>query len=127
MKQILILIIAVVVVGGGAWWYFGQSSSEQGVAPAPTSEEVIVRVTDSGYEPGSLTVGVGTTVTFVNESSRPVQTASAVHPTHQVLPEFDALRGFAPGESYSFTFQSPGTWRYHNHFRAQQTGVVTVE
>jgi len=126
MKQILILIVAVVVVGGGAWWFFGQPSSEQ-EEPLPTSEEVIVRVTDSGYEPGSISVRVGTTVTFVNESSRPVQTASDVHPIHQLLPGFDALRGFAPGESYSFTFQKVGTWRYHNHFRAQHGGVVIVE
>jgi len=127
MKQILIFIAVIAVVGVGFWWFFGQSSSEQGVAPAPTSEEVIVRATDNGYEPSFITISVGTTVTFANESSRPVQTASAVHPIHQMLPEFDALRGFAPGESYSFTFQSAGTWRYHNHLRPQQTGVVTVE
>jgi len=116
----------VVVVGGGAWWFFGQSSSEQ-EEPPPTSEVVIVRATDSGYEPSSITVKEGTTVTFENESSRPVQSASAVHPIHQMLPGFDALRGFAPGESYSFTFQSAGTWQYHNHLRPQQTGVIIVE
>ena len=126
MKQILILIAVVVVVGGGAWWIFGQTSSEE-QRPAPTPKEVIVRATDSGYEPGSLSVGVGTTVTFVNETSRAVQTASDVHPIHLILPEFDALRGFAPGESYSFTFQSAGTWRYHDHLRSQHTGVVIVE
>lgn len=127
MKQILIFIASVVVVGVGLWWFFGQPAPEQEVAELAISEEVIVRATDNGYEPSSITVSVGTTVTFANESSRPVQTASAVHPTHQVLPEFDALRGFAPGESYSFTFQSAGTWRYHNHLRPQQTGVVIVE
>ena len=139
MKQILILLVVVVVVGGGAWWFFGQPAPEQEVEeqeeqvsgeepqPAPTSEEVIVRATDSGYEPSSITVKEGTTVTFENESSRPVQTASDVHPIHQMLPGFDALRGFAPGESYSFTFQSAGTWRYHNHLQPQQTGIVIVE
>ncbi|HZX49894.1 MAG TPA: cupredoxin domain-containing protein [Candidatus Paceibacterota bacterium] len=91
------------------------------------SEEIVVRATDSGYEPSSLTVSTGTKVTFVNESSRPVQTASDVHPSHLILPEFDALEGILSGQSYSFTFGKVGTWRYHNHLRPQHTGTIIVE
>jgi len=83
--------------------------------------------TASGYEPDAVTVAVGTTVTFRNESSRLMWTASNPHPVHTTLAAFDALRGVAQGETYSYTFTEAGEWGFHNHLLASQTGVVIVE
>lgn len=96
------------------------------VSPAPVTE-VIIRYTANGFQPNLATVKAGTKVTFRNESGGPMWPASAVHPTHQLLPEFDAKGSIANGGAYSFTFQKIGTWPFHNHLKPSFTGKVIVE
>lgn len=98
-------------------------------------EQNIVTYSDSGYSPATLTVKAGTTVTFKNESSRSMWTASGVHPTHRLYPTtggciastFDACQGIQPGSSWSFKFNIVGTWKYHNHLNPSNTGTIVVE
>lgn len=93
----------------------------------PTSREPItVSVTDTGFEPSEVTIVAGTTVTFVNNGQAEHWPASDVHPTHEVLPEFDSKRGLTTGETYSYTFTEPGTWSMHDHLRPSSTGTVIV-
>ncbi|MBI4119517.1 MAG: cupredoxin domain-containing protein [Parcubacteria group bacterium] len=102
-------------------------------APAPKENAVIY--TASGFSPAALTVKAGETVVFKNESSNPMWAASGVHPTHTLYPTtggcigstFDACKGIAPGDSWSFTFDVKGTWPYHDHLNAQKTGKIVVE
>jgi plastocyanin len=56
------------------------------------------------YEPASLTVGSGTTVTWVNQGTTAVTVTS---------PDglFDS-ESIGPGASFSYTFDTPGTFRY---------------
>lgn len=93
----------------------------------PSPKTVTVRYTNSGYSPESVNVSVGTTVTFINDSSNPMWTASDAHPSHQDLPSFDPRKGIRKGEQYSYTFEEAGTWDYHNHLRPQDTGSVVVK
>lgn len=86
---------------------------------------VKVSVTDNGFEPSSVTIGAGQTVTFTNNSSNPVFVASDPHPTHTNLPEFQS-KNVAVGESYSFTFNQLGSWGYHNHLNPSVRGTVVV-
>ena len=94
-----------------------------------------IKITSTGFEPKTLTVKAGTTVTFVNEDSNKHWPASAMHPTHNVYPEsggcigskFDACKGLEQGESFSFTFNEKGSWKYHDHLSVSSTGTVVVE
>lgn len=98
-----------------------------------------IKITASGFEPKTLTIEVGTTVTFVNEDSNKHWPASAVHPTHEVYPGssikkcgtgekiFDVCKGLAQGESFSFTFNEKGSWKYHDHLSISSTGTIVVE
>ena len=85
-----------------------------------------VSYTDSGYSPKQITVKKGTAVTFKNDSSIGMWTASGVHPTHQLLPGFDELKSVAKGGTYTYTFAKVGTWQYHNHLKPTDVGVVVV-
>ena len=110
-------------------------------SPAAMAENAVVVYSDTGYAPSTVTVKSGSTVAFKNESSKSMWPASAMHPTHTAYsgtsldshcPDiagvaFDACKGFLPGESWSFTFDKAGTWRYHNHLNPQSTGTVVVE
>ncbi len=96
---------------------------------------VAVTYTDNGFSPATVTINKGETVAFKNNSSRDFWPASAIHPSHAVYPEkggcigskFDACKGISSGGSWSFTFNSAGTWKYHDHLKADFTGTITVQ
>ena len=100
---------------------------EDTATDSDTSTSVAVRYTANGYEPKTITVPVGTTVTFTNESSSGMWTASDPHPVHTKLSSFDSDRNIANGQSYSYTFEQAGNWAYHNHSTPGHTGTVIVE
>ncbi|MBI2635587.1 MAG: hypothetical protein HYW79_03555 [Parcubacteria group bacterium] len=79
------------------------------------------------FTPRELKIKKGDTVTWVNKSGILTWPASAMHPTHQVYPGFDALKGLGKEESYSFKFDRVGSWKYHDHLNPSSTGVVVVE
>ena len=93
----------------------------------PTTESMMVTYSDTGFSPTSLSVKVGDTVTFQNESSKDMWVASAPHPTHTAYPEFDAKADTTAGGSYMFTFTKAGTWKYHNHLNPSMTGTIIVQ
>lgn len=105
------------------------------------AKTVTVRYTATGFEPADVSIEVGDTVTWVNNSTGNMWPATAMHPTHTVYPGsdfkkcntpeekgiFDACRGIPPGESYTFTFTRVGNWKYHDHLNTQEFGSVTVK
>lgn len=152
----LIGIVAVIIVLGGGWYLLSKSP-----APAPTTTvqtpavtettstttvaqpaapSVTVTYTDKGFSPKSVSVSVGTTVTFVNQSTSGMWVASAKHPSHTVYsgtdvskhcPDtagtaFDECTAVTAGGSYSFVFAKIGDWKYHNHVKSTDFGSVTV-
>lgn len=98
------------------------------VADAPLQEaSPIVVYTSSGFSPANITVKMGTTVTFRNETESPLWVGSDPHPSHHLLPDFDNRGSVGIGGTYAHTFQKVGTWNYHNHFSASKGGTVIVE
>ncbi|MBI2145600.1 hypothetical protein HYU18_04750 [Candidatus Woesearchaeota archaeon] len=98
------------------------------VASPPVPREVAgvektVEILALGFSPAAVKINAGDTVTWINKDSVAHWPASAQHPTHTVYPEaggcigsrFDACRGLAEGESFSFTFNREGEWKYHDH------------
>ncbi|MEK7557150.1 MAG: plastocyanin/azurin family copper-binding protein, partial [Patescibacteria group bacterium] len=96
-------------------------------AGAESAAEATISINDTDYAPSSVRVPVGSTVTFVNNGQAAHWPASDLHPTHQILPGFDAKRGLSTGETYSFTFTQLGTWVCHDHLNPQLKCTVVVE
>ncbi|MBI4094409.1 MAG: hypothetical protein HY436_01225 [Candidatus Liptonbacteria bacterium] len=104
------------------------TQTQSGNTPPPAdSNRFRVRYTDNGFVPKTLTIPSGSRVEFFNDSSRQMWVASDVHPTHEILAAFDQLGTAGRGVVYAFTFDKKGTWAYHNHVRAQDTGTIIVE
>lgn len=90
---------------------------------------------DVGYSPQTLTIKKGETVIFSNQSSQATWPASAMHPTHRDYPTtggclgstFDACRGLQPNETWTFTFDFSGDWKYHDHLHPSNYGTIIVE
>ncbi len=69
------------------------------------------------FEPKVITVAAGTTVTWTNND----------HFTHNVRVENGETMEMKPGESASYTFDSPGTYAYICTFHPHDmTGTVIV-
>ncbi len=101
----------------------GEAMMEKGDAMA----KHIVKYTGTGFAPAGLEIAVGETVTFVNESGNHMWVASAIHPTHELLPEFDQEEGTPNGSMYSFTFTKTGVWKFHDHLNPGMKGSVMVK
>ncbi len=144
LKWIIIYLIFAAVVYGAVYYFIlnkkGGYSEKIYVPLVPQAATVpasknVVSYTDAGFSPGTITIKAGDTVIWVNNSSNPLWVASAVHPTHGVYPTtggclgstFDACKGFDPGTSWSFKFDSKGSWKYHDHLNPGARGKVVVE
>ncbi len=95
-------------------------------SPSATPAATIV-ITEAGFEPASLTIKVGQAVKFTNRGTVKHWPASNLHPSHLLYPEFDPKIGFAPGQSWTFVFTKPGSWRMHDHLAAYNKGIIVVE
>src|SRR5215217_3067408 len=89
-----------------------------GPIAAHQDANVEVQVVDFAFEPGTVTVPVGATVTWTNTGNRP----------HTVTADdgsFDSGR-LDPGEQFSQTFDQPGTFAYHCGFHPEMQGSIVV-
>lgn len=102
----------------------------------------VVTLTDSGFTPSTLTVNAGETVRFINESSRGMWVGSDDHPTHThydgtstrehcangmaTNDTFDQCTAVNRGDYWDYTFERAGSFGYHNHVGASQTGTIVV-
>lgn len=78
-----------------------------------------VRIADFNFAPKEITVRAGTTVTWTNEGRAP-------HTVTADKGAFDSKR-MGNGATFSFTFDTPGTYEYHCDIHPSMTGEVTVE
>jgi plastocyanin len=112
-----------------SWWAGGTVTVSGGSAtPAPTaapttppavppSTGATVSISDNFFTPSSLTVAAGTTVVWTNRgSAKHTATAAGV---------FDS-GVLSPGATFSFTFATPGTYRYVCEIHGGMTGTVVV-
>lgn len=115
----------------------GAASTGAQSAQAPGMVEVAY--TSQGFVPQNVTIKKGDMVMWKDETSYPFWIASGVHPTHTGYDGTTEAEHCAPGyagpapfdecgsgSSFSFTFLKTGTWSYHDHLSAGDTGTVTV-
>ncbi len=91
-----------------------------GVAiPSPTRAAThAVSVGDGFFAAADLTVAVGDTVTWTNDDDSP-------HTVTAGGGAFDS-GNLEPGQQFSFTFTTPGTYAYVCAYHEEMTGTITV-
>lgn len=97
--------------------------------PSRESQEFIVDIYSfADWQPPSLTVCVGDTITFINHDNNLHWPGADPHPTHTSLPQFDALGGISKNQSYSYTFRTDGVYGHHDHLLNDPPtiGIITV-
>jgi plastocyanin len=94
-------------------------SGAQADAPAPASATIRISVKEFMFAPMSLTVKAGATVTWTNLDEEP----------HSILSESGLFRSAAldTNDSFSYTFGTPGTYRYLCTLHPRMRGTIVVE
>jgi plastocyanin len=89
------------------------------IAAQTPAAPTIVMVKDFMFAPGSLTVPAGSTVTWTNNDDEP----------HTVVSESGLFRSGAldTGESFSFKFEHPGTFRYACSIHPRMVATIVVQ
>ena len=85
--------------------------------PAP---EILnsIEITESSFLPNPMTIGLGTTVTWINRGSKDQEVAAT-------NAAFDSGI-IAPGGQYQYTFSQAGTFDYYSKITSSMTGKIIV-
>lgn len=116
MKNFYIPVLVLVAVLAAGGWFLTQKAE-------PTAT---VMMKENSFDPETLTIKKGSAVIFKNEDKVARWPASNLHPTHGIYPEFDPQRPTETGQSWSFTFNKTGSWKYHDHLIPSIRGTVVV-
>jgi plastocyanin len=122
MSKRMVLIAAVVALAVAACSGDGAGSTTTG-APADTSSadaEAAVSIEGFAFGPAELTVAPGTTVTWTNDES------GIPHTTTSDDGDWDSGT-LQPGDTFSFTFDEPGTYAYSCSIHPSMHGTIVVE
>lgn len=140
MKALIALVI-VIALGVGAYYMFIQkpaslpaapSTDQAGFSPSlpaedtpstpppsPVAAQVSVNIKNFAFNPSIITAAPGSKVTWTNNDSMP----------HTVTSDSGSLLNsgtIAPGQSFTFTFPSSGSFSYHCALHPGMKGTVTI-
>jgi plastocyanin len=90
------------------------------VARAQTTTSTAVSIDNFTFSPQQLTVKAGTTVTWTNKDDIPHGIAATGN-------TFKRSAAMDTDDNYSFTFTTPGTYRYFCYIHPHMTGTIVVE
>ena len=96
----------------------GMTPSPRPMPAPPPATAAKVSATDNRFEPAALNVQVGATVQWVNNGQHP-------HTVTSNDGKWDS-GNLQPGATYSVTFTTPGTYRYHCNLHKGMEGTIVV-
>jgi plastocyanin len=111
-KHFLLLMIAGGCIAG---------APAPATQPAPPAQTTTIKINDFHFDPQSLTVASGSSVTWVNHDDVP-HTATA----NGDSPLFDS-KALDTDEHFTFTFITPGTYTYYCKVHPHMTGTIIVK
>lgn len=128
-SKIIIAVVVLVVLAGGGFFYFSAMKSpykapadvnmtQQNTNTNPTATNS-VDIKGMAFNPATITVKVGSTVTWTNSDS-------IGHTVTSDDGSFDT-GVFRQGESKTITFAKAGTFTYHCSVHPNMTGTVIVQ
>jgi plastocyanin len=111
-------LAAALVMGMGI---FGTGRNGSVTRAQQTTSATEVKIDNFSFGPVTLTVPVGTTVTWTNRDDIPHNTVSTDDPKIFKSKVLDT------DEKFSFTFSKPGTYSYFCSIHPKMTGKIIVQ
>jgi plastocyanin len=126
-----LILAGVVVLFLAAAVLIRHLTSEHTTTPSQKAAQAAVatvEITADGFSPSTLSVPVGTKVTWVNKDSQPHRVASNPYPENTSLPSLDSKDPpLGPNATYTYTFTTAGNVSYHDQYHPTTNGQVTVK
>ncbi len=94
-------------------------NSADGTASTEAVSGPQVTIDNFTFSPKTLTVTVGTTVTWINQDDTPHRVAS--------VDKVFASDALDTGDRYSYRFTAPGTYRYYCSIHPKMTATIIVQ
>lgn len=91
-----------------------------GVLLAAPGDPSAVSIHNFTFAPATLTVKAGTAVTWTNKDDIPHAIASSTS-------AFTKSKALDTDDTFSFTFTTPGTYKYFCYLHPQMVGTIVVE
>lgn len=110
-RLVLALVAVATLLGLG---------SALAIAGTARAANTTVAITNFQFTPGTITVAVGDSVTWMNNA------ASTSHTTTSDGALWNSGT-LSPGQSFSFTFATAGTFTYHCNIHPQMLGSIVVQ
>jgi len=99
--------------------FFSQAHISRGDETSGGSAAPLVAIRDEAFQPATITVKAGTTVSWVNKDDDP-------HTVTSDTPSFDSS-GLDLDAKFSHTFRTPGRYAYHCAVHPFMRGIVIVK
>jgi amicyanin len=117
-RSVWILVWATLMIAAAVVLVSGPNTVAANAAQAQASNAE-VKIDNFSFGPTTLTVAVGTTVTWTNRDDIP----------HTVVSDEKAFKSkvLDTDEKFSFTFTKPGTYGYFCSIHPKMTGKVVVQ
>jgi plastocyanin len=117
-RRVWILVLAAPVVAAAVLLVSGSRGFAASAGQAQASN-VEVKIDNFSFGPASLTVAVGTTVTWTNRDDIP----------HTVVSDDKVFKSkvLDTDEKFSYAFTKPGTYGYFCSIHPKMTGKVVVQ
>jgi plastocyanin len=114
---VLTLGVLTVACGGGSGGTTATTAGTDTTTGGAKTVQVIM--SNRAYDPATVTIKVGDTVTWVNQDA----------PKHDVVADNGEFKSdlFDKGATFSFTFAKAGTYPYHCSIHPGMTGTIIVQ
>jgi plastocyanin len=122
MRRTIFLILSCVLIIAGLLATVSCGSSYQTPTPTSTSTQTqgnAVSIQNMAFSPATITVSVGTTVTWTNNDA-------TIHTVTSNTGLFESGQ-LSKGSHFSHTFSTAGTFAYHCSIHPEMTGTVKVQ
>lgn len=119
-KQMWLAIVGVVVLAALTIWAFSSMNRNSG-GDGPTAS---IEMTAEGLTPDTITIKAGQSVAITNQD----EVAHKLTADQEILEGFVTPEPLEKGSSFSYTFESSGTFRFYDPEAPQKyVGTVIVE
>jgi plastocyanin len=126
MKRTLLAVIVLILIVAAVWAVANNHNKKKSAA-GPVAPTADVDMNAKGFTPAALTVKTGTKVTWLNVDVKNDHRVKAnPYPTGESLPGLDSKVNMPPHSTYTYTFSTAGTYKYHDQLNPLLNGEVVV-
>ena len=105
-----VLVVAILLTIGATWYLQSQAIDQESVEPAPTGQVDIGK----SLVPATIHVRQGQSVTWTNTTDQTHTLAAKSDKDSSAVDGFGTQDALKKGETYSYTFDTAGTYTYND-------------